>query len=100
VQADSPGNQSETADQPHGFVYVLGTLTPQGSRTYVVWTLDPSRRLEPHNSGAGAKSPLGRQWALLYVERLDTRVAAMSREWHLKRNRRFRSELARCLREP
>jgi len=100
VKADSPHNQSETADEPLGFVYVLGALTPQGARTYVGWTLDPSRRLEQHNSGAGAKSTRGRQWSLLYVERLDTRVAAMSREWHLKRNRRFRSELARCLREP
>ena len=100
MKPDSPDNLSETADEPQGFVYVLGTLTLQGARTYVGWTLDPSRRLEQHNSGIGAKSTRGRQWSLLYIERLDTRVAAMSREWHLKRNRRFRSELARCLREP
>ena len=100
MQADNPQGQNEDADAPQGFVYVLGVLTPRGARTYVGWTLDPSRRLEQHNSGTGAKSTRGRKWTLLYVEKFDTRVAAMSREWHLKRNRRFRSELARCLMEP
>jgi putative endonuclease len=81
-----------------GFVYVLGTLTTHGTRTYVGWTLDPARRLDQHNSGTGAKSTRGRAWSILYVERLESRVAAMSREWHLKRDRRFRGELARTLR--
>ena len=80
-----------------GYVYVLGTRTPRGVKTYVGWTLDPARRLEQHNSGMGAKSTRGLQWSLLYVERHETRVAAMSREWHLKRDRRLRSELARKL---
>ena len=77
-----------------GFVYVIGTWTQRGSRTYVGWAIDPARRLEQHNSGTGARSTRGRQWALLYVEKLESRAAAMSREWHLKRDRRFRKELA------
>ena len=36
----------------------------------------------------------GLAWLLLYVERHESRVAAMRREWHLKRDRRFRSALA------
>lgn len=80
-----------------GFVYVLGAVTARGVRTYVGWTLDPARRLAQHNGGTGAKSTRGRAWTLLYVERLDSRVAAMSREWHLKRDRRLRGELARGL---
>lgn len=80
-----------------GYVYVLGTATPRGVRTYVGWTLDPARRLAQHNGGTGARSTRGGQWTLLYVERHETRVAAMSREWHLKRDRRFRGELARGL---
>jgi putative endonuclease len=76
------------------YVYVIGTGTPSGFKTYVGWTLDPARRLEQHNNGIGAKSTRGQHWQLLYVEKLDTRAAAMSREWHLKRNRRFRRELA------
>lgn len=86
--------------QTGGFVYVLGTLTARGVRTYVGWTLDPARRLAQHNAGTGAKSTRGHHWMLLYVESLDSRAAAMSREWHLKRDRRFRAELARGLRPP
>ena len=65
------------------FVYVIGSHTPEGCRTYVGWTLDPDRRLLEPNSGSGAKSTRGRAWHLLYVERFETRSAAMSREWHL-----------------
>jgi putative endonuclease len=76
------------------FVYVIGTPTHRGFKTYVGWTLDPDRRLEQHNSGMGAKSTRGQRWQLLYVEKLENRSAAMSREWHLKRDRRFRRRLA------
>ncbi|PZF76315.1 GIY-YIG nuclease family protein [Aestuariivirga litoralis] len=85
------------AAEPVGFVYVLGTRTARGVRTYVGWTLDPERRLGQHNAGSGAKSTRGAQWTLLYLEQLDSRRAAMSREWHLKRDRRFRTALARQL---
>lgn len=94
MQADSndpPG--------PAGYVYVLGTATPRGVKTYVGWTLDPARRLAQHNGGTGAKSTRGLRWSLLYVERFATRAAAMSREWHLKRDRRFRGDLARNLKD-
>lgn len=82
-----------------GYVYVLGTRTKRGIKTYVGWTLDPERRLAQHNAGTGAKSTRGFTWALLHVERHDTPSAAMSREWHLKRDRRMRSEIARRLTE-
>jgi putative endonuclease len=85
------------AGGPAGYVYVLGTCTARGTRTYVGWTLDPARRLDQHNAGTGAKSTRGLSWSLLYVERLGSRVEAMSREWRLKRDRRFRAELARAL---
>ena len=75
------------------FVYVIGTTTARGQKTYVGWTLDPDRRLQQHNAGTGARSTRGLTWKLLYVEKLDSRSAAMSREWHLKRDRRFRKEL-------
>lgn len=76
------------------FVYILGSQTPRGCRTYVGWTLDPDRRLDQHNRGTGAKSTRGLSWNILYLERLTTRAAAMSREWHLKRDRRLRKLLA------
>ena len=83
-----------------GYVYVLGTRTARGVKTYVGWKLDPQRRLAQHNAGTGAKSTRGLIWSLLYVERLPGRTAAMSREWHLKRDKRFRGELAARLRQP
>jgi len=75
------------------FVYVIGSRRDGGSRTYVGWTTDLDRRLEQHNTGTGAKSTRGRTWVLLYAERFETRRDAMSREWHLKRDRAFRRAL-------
>lgn len=86
-----------TADGTASFVYVIGATSSRGYRTYVGWTLDPERRLAQHNSGAGAKSTRGRQWALLYIERFETRAEAMSREWHIKRDRQFRKTLSLSL---
>ncbi|WP_303979806.1 GIY-YIG nuclease family protein [Dongia mobilis] len=72
------------------FVYILGCKTARGYRTYVGWTLDLGRRLAQHNNGSGAKSTRGGAWTLLYSEQYATRREAMSREWHLKRDRQFR----------
>ncbi len=76
------------------FVYVLGSPGKTAYRTYVGWTIDVDRRLAAHNAGKGARSTRGRPWTLLYVERHATRQEAMSREWHLKRDRRFRKLLS------
>jgi len=78
---------------PPCFVYVLGANGPSGYRTYVGWTTDLARRLEQHNTGTGARSTRGREWAILYAEGYPNRNDAMSREWHLKRDRRFRKIL-------
>ena len=75
------------------YVYSLGSTAPGGSKTYVGWTTDLEARLAKHNSGAGAKSTRGRSWVLLYAEKYITRGDAMSREWHLKRDRKFRAVL-------
>ncbi len=76
------------------FVYVLGSTRPSGHLTYVGWTNDVGKRLARHNAGRGARSTRGRQWILLHSEQLPTRREAMSREWHLKRDRTFRKQLA------
>ena len=71
------------------FVYIIGST----DRTYCGWTTDLDKRLKAHNDGTGAKSTRGREWTLLYAERYQNRGEAMSREWHLKRDRRFRELL-------
>jgi len=75
------------------FVYILGSEGKGGMRTYVGWTTDLDQRLKAHNAGTGAKSTRGRTWVLLYAERYKTRPQAMSREWYLKRDRKFRKTL-------
>jgi putative endonuclease len=75
------------------FVYVLGSAAKSGVRTYVGWTTDLEKRLARHNNGSGARSTRGRLWGLLYVESHPSRHQALSREWHLKRDRAFRKRL-------
>ena len=82
------------------FVYVLGCQTPGRCLTYVGWTTDVERRLAKHNAGTGARTTRGRIWVLLHTERFRTRPQAMSREWHLKRDRKFRKALASQLGAP
>ena len=79
------------------YVYVLGTLADNRHLTYVGWTHDVARRMAQHNSGKGARTTRGRTWVLLHSEWFATRAEAMSREWHLKRDRAFRKKLARKL---
>jgi putative endonuclease len=81
---------------PRNFVYVLGANGKGGFKTYVGWTNDIDRRLAAHNAGKGARSTRGRIWTLLHVETFKTRAQAMSREWHLKRDRAFRQRLRRA----
>jgi putative endonuclease len=81
----------------HCFVYVLGNAGKDRMLTYVGWTNDLDRRLARHNAGTGARSTRGRVWVLLHVEQFATQSEAMSREWHLKRDRAFRKQLTRKL---
>src|SRR5882724_1870729 len=79
------------------FVYVLATSVKSGVRTYVGWTTDLERRLARHNEGDGARATRGRVWGLIYAETYNSRGEAMSREWHLKRDRGFRKRLTNGL---
>jgi putative endonuclease len=76
------------------FVYILGSPGKDRYLTYVGWTVDLERRLAQHNAGTGARSTRGRTWAVLHVEQHASRNEAMSREWYLKRDRKFRKHLA------
>ena len=86
-------SEQETPPISRCFVYVLGSRSDNGIRTYVGWTTDLARRLAAHNNGTGARSTRGRQWELLYAECYLNKSDAMRREWHLKRDRRFRATL-------
>jgi len=90
-------NQTPSRHHPRCFVYVLGSRRKNDCRTYVGWTTELERRLAQHNAGRGAKSTRGRNWVLLYSECCETRSDAMSREWHIKRDRKFRTTLRAAL---
>jgi len=79
---------------------VLGSFDARRHLTYVGWTNDIEKRLARHNAGTGARSTRGRFWVLLHSERYRSRTKAMSREWHLKRDRAFRKQLAQAIARP
>ncbi len=76
---------------------MLGSVRGADRRTYVGWCVDLEQRLAAHNSGRGARSTRGRAWVILYAERFAIRNEAMSREVSLKRDRKFRAQLAQLL---
>ena len=75
------------------YVYVLGCQTKNKSRffTYVGYTNDLKKRLKLHNRGKGAKFTRGRQWKIIYSEKYNTKSKAISREYYIKKNRKFRN---------
>jgi len=73
------------------FVYLLGNYKNSKFTTYVGYTNNLKKRLELHNKGKGAKFTRGRQWKVLYRERFRTENEAKSREYYIKKNRKFRN---------
>ncbi len=74
-------------------------IVNEKGRSYVGVTFDisPARRLAEHNS-AGPKAARSTRsqgpWVLIHAEPADDRGSALSREWHLKRDRVVRRRLA------
>ena len=65
------------------FVYMLRC---RDGSLYTGWTNDLEKRLKAHNSGVASKYTRARLPAeLVYSEECESKEAAMSREWHIKR---------------
>ena len=73
------------------FVYVLGSYKKKKITTYVGYTKNLEKRLNLHNKGKGAKFTRGRTWKIIYSEKFLTKKEAISREYYIKKNRKFRS---------
>jgi len=73
------------------FVYIISTKKKSKHITYVGYTNNLKRRLNLHNSGKGAKFTRGRRWKIIYTEKCDTKSEAKSREYYIKKNRKFRN---------
>ena len=73
------------------FVYVISNNKDSKITTYVGYTKDLKKRLKLHNEGKGAKFTRGRCWKIIYKEEFFTKSEAISREYYIKKNRKFRN---------
>ena len=73
------------------FVYVICSDQDSKLTTYVGYTNNLKKRLNLHNKGKGAKFTRGRRWKIIYTEKYDTKREAKSREYYIKKNRKFRN---------
>ncbi len=73
----------------HFYVYVLKSF---GNKplTYVGYTNNLKKRITLHNQGKGAKFTRGRKWKLIYKEIFNSKKMAQSREYYIKKDRKFR----------
>ena len=72
------------------YVYVISTHNKNKHVTYVGYTNNLKKRLKLHNDGKGAKFTRGRIWKILYSEKYSSKSKAISREYYIKNNRKFR----------
>ena len=73
------------------FVYLISSNKKSKSTTYVGYTNNLKKRLSLHNNGKGAKFTRGRHWKVIYAEKYATKSKAISREYYIKKNRKFRN---------
>ena len=73
------------------FVYLIGCHKQDKFTTYAGYTNNLKKRINLHNEGKGAKFTRGRKWKLLYFEKFLTKKEAISREYYIKKNRKFRN---------
>ena len=74
-------------------VYLLISKHKNKIFTYVGYTKNLQNRLNLHNISRGAKYTKGRKWALFHKEVYSSKSKAMSREYKLKKDRKFRNFL-------
>ena len=61
--------------------------------SYVGYTKNLKKRLILHNISQGAKYTKGKKWIVFHKEFYNSKSKAMSREYELKRDRKFRNFL-------
>ena len=74
-------------------VYLLISANKNKINTYVGYTKNLENRLKLHNISRGAKYTRGRKWSVFYREIYNSKSKAMTREYELKKDRKFRNFL-------
>ena len=73
------------------YVYMIINENKNKLFSYIGYTKNIKRRLMQHNTSNGAKFTRGRRWKLCYKETYLSKSRAMSREYTLKKDRKFRN---------
>jgi|TARA_B100001964_G_scaffold236256_1_gene297722 putative endonuclease len=74
-------------------VYLLISKHKSKLFSYVGYTKNLKKRLILHNISQGAKFTRGKKWIVFHKEIYNSKSRAMSREYELKRDRKFRNFL-------
>ena len=74
-------------------VYLLISKHKSRFLSYVGYTKNLENRLNLHNISRGAKYTKGRKWIVFHKEIYNSKSKAMSREYELKKDRKFRNTL-------
>ena len=74
-------------------VYLLISKHRSKLFSYVGYTKNLKERINLHNRGKGAKFTRGRKWKMIYKEKYLTKSEAISREYYIKKNRKFRNSI-------
>ena len=75
------------------YVYLIGSFKKFKLRTYVGYTKNLKKRINLHNISRGAKYTRGKKWIVFHKEIYNSKSKAMSREYELKKDRKFRNIL-------
>jgi len=75
------------------FVYIIKTINSKISKTYAGHTNNLEKRLDDHNNNRGAKSTKGHKWELIYKKKFISKSKAMSYEYKIKKDRKFRKDI-------
>ena len=73
------------------YVYLITSKIKKKTISYVGYTKNIYERLRLHNSNMGAKFTKGNFWKIIYTQKYDTKKEAMSREYYIKKNSKFRN---------
>ena len=74
-------------------VYMLITKHNNKLFSYVGYTKNLKKRINLHNISRGAKYTRGKKWIVFHKENYNTKSEAMTREYQLKNDKKFRNSL-------
>ena len=75
------------------YVYLIISKSSNRYTSYVGYTKNLKKRLSLHNKSKGAKFTRGRIWKLIFSRKYSSKNVAMSEEYKLKKNYKFRYKI-------